>query len=251
MSKTKKVDNLKGGQETAARDLAPLAKEINHRLEQAATIEGKADDHRLTAALRLAEAKSKCEKAKINFKKWCLANIKDQSFETIRKLTAVGQSKNPQLAIEDMRGKNRNANKKHRARTKAAATLSAPEKDKTTPVERARITLTALEDKGAIEVMKSHAKGLGFAVVPQKDADELAAARRVQKAVEADGHGIEALKKVFKGLKPSEQMAFVSWSAAEIGVKLSNPLTDEMKDDLDIPASMRRAKTTETSPEPK
>ena len=44
------------------RKLAPVAKEINTRLEKASQMTDKAFDHRLAAAIRLGDAKETCEK---------------------------------------------------------------------------------------------------------------------------------------------------------------------------------------------
>ena len=112
------------------------AREINVRLQKAAEIEGKADDHRLAAALKLAEAKAKCDAASINFKKWCEANV-EQKFETVRKLAVVGAAKEPAKALADLREGTRQSVAKSREKAKAAKALPAPSMDAKTVIETA------------------------------------------------------------------------------------------------------------------
>lgn len=86
--------------------LKPIAKEINVRFTKAAKLDRDADDHRLAAALKLAEAKAKCEADKLNFKKWAEENV-SQGYETVRKLVVIGAADDPQAALEDMRDGNK------------------------------------------------------------------------------------------------------------------------------------------------
>ncbi|HCA53841.1 MAG TPA: hypothetical protein DEP24_14020 [Mycobacterium sp.] len=97
----------------AMKELAPIAKEINVKIELAAKMDSKAGDYRLSAALMLEEARKKCEAAKIPFKKWATENI-PYSYENVRKLVAVGAAPEPAKALEDLRLKNAEANKRHR-----------------------------------------------------------------------------------------------------------------------------------------
>lgn len=103
----------------ATKTLAPIAKEINTRLEKAAKMEKDADDHRLAAALRLKDAEEQCKAAGLHFKKWSEEHVKGQSFETVRKLLAVGKADEPMLALQDMRAANAAANRKLREKQKA------------------------------------------------------------------------------------------------------------------------------------
>lgn len=103
----------------ATKALGPIAKEVNVRLEKAAKMEKDADDHRLAAALQLKEAEERCKAAGIPFKKWSEENVKGQSYETVRKLLAVGKAPEPALALADMRAKNAAANKRLREKQRA------------------------------------------------------------------------------------------------------------------------------------
>lgn len=103
------------------------AKEINIRFEKAEQMAGKADDMRLAAAIMLADAKERCREAKISFQEWAEKNIK-QSYETVRKLIPIGVAENKEegtgkLLLADMRNKNAETNRKHRAEAKANGLL--------------------------------------------------------------------------------------------------------------------------------
>lgn len=125
---------------TAMKELAPIAKEINVKIELAAKMDSKAGDYRLSAALMLEEARKKCEAAKIHFKKWATENI-PYSYENVRKLVAVGAAPEPAKALEDLRLKNAEANKRHRDAKKAEEPPAKPapelkrEEPKPAPVE--------------------------------------------------------------------------------------------------------------------
>jgi hypothetical protein len=147
----------------AEKTLAPIAKEINVRMDKAAKIEGQADDHRLAASLKLASAEEECAKANINFKKWCEANI-TQSYETIRKLVPVGKASDPAKAIADLRAGNAARNKAHRAKKAKAVAPKA-----LAPKEAVSTALAALDEKKAAEVLGDEANARGLAVVSKAD----------------------------------------------------------------------------------
>lgn len=160
-------------QKQTEKELVPIAKEITVRLEKADKAEHDADDHRLAAALRFAEAENKCKAGGVPFKKWAEENIK-LSFETVRKLLLVGRSGDEakaRLALEDMRAKNAANNRKARAKAKTSkasagtptpAGKAAPAK---TPFKIADEALAALKDDVQVELIKSRAGKLGMAVV--------------------------------------------------------------------------------------
>ena len=83
-----------------ASSLDDLAREINVRLQ-------KADDHRLSAALRLAEAKELCAEQNITFKAWVSEHIKFIGYPEATKLAKIGGSDDPAKALEDHRTKGR------------------------------------------------------------------------------------------------------------------------------------------------
>ena len=152
--------------------LAPIAKEINHKLEQATKTDAKADDYRLSAALRLAEAKARCETDKLGFKQWAEENV-TQSYETVRKLAVVGAADDPKLALEDMRGKNKVANKKLRDKKASEAGSrdpSAPAAKPQTPIDRIESGLAVLDDQARLNILESAIAREGMAVVTKENA---------------------------------------------------------------------------------
>ena len=126
------------------------AKEIKARLEKATKAESNADDHRLAAALVISEVEQAFIKHKpkgTNFKKWCVDKniVTDdygRSWENIRKLTVVGQAKNPVKALADMRSGNATANRKLRKKKKITTEATSTD---TAPVTFSEAFATAIE----------------------------------------------------------------------------------------------------------
>lgn len=215
------------------RELAPIAKEVNARFESADKMDAKADDHRLSAAIRLAEAKDKCEKAKINFKKWCEENVK-QSYETCRKLVPIGQSSEPAAALADMRNKNKKANKAHRdAKKSGAAQAALPSGKKGSAPSsfiQAEQTVLALDDKDRHAVVEAVAARENKVLVDKTELKrlqerEFEAAKPSPKTVVEDA-SLAEMQKAFGNLKATDKMMFVSWAAEQVGVKIVNPLEE-------------------------
>jgi hypothetical protein len=97
--------------------LAALAHEINIRLDRAKRNDQQAFDHRLAAAIQVAEAKRECEARKINFRAWSEASFdKTLAFITIRHLAIIGSAEDPRQALADWRERNKEANKRMRDR---------------------------------------------------------------------------------------------------------------------------------------
>lgn len=88
--------------EAAKPTLDDLAHEINVRLQ-------KADDHRLSACIKLAEAKAACTEAGISFKAWVAEKIQFVGYAEAARLAKVGSAKDPAIALEDLRQKVRKA----------------------------------------------------------------------------------------------------------------------------------------------
>lgn len=238
----------KGAQSTALKNLAPVAKEINTRMEKASKMEDDAYDHRLAAALKLAEAKDACDKAKIKFKGWVEDNV-EQTYDTARKLVAIGKSDDPVAALEDLRVKNKLANAALRERQSIAPPKKPGKKavatgKKTGPVEtpatRAMKGLAAMDDEAAVNLIKSTAENHGLAVVT---ADQAKAARR---ANDKAAVGVVAqLKTLFTTAGGSDQMAFVKWAVGEVGAELvdgfeATTTAASVEDLTEIPAALQR-----------
>lgn len=188
-------------------DLDRSAKEIEARITAAARDEDKAWDHRLAASLILADVKKTCDENKLNFKKWCEENLKEQSYETIRKLASAGAGgeKKAVKAIEDMRARNALANKKLRERKKGAKPEKAPARIDL--VAAARAAVDQLTDKKQLSFLTERAKGLGFDFVPQGTAAPQDTA----------SIGIKEMKDAFSKLNPSARLAFAKWACEEVG----------------------------------
>lgn len=228
--------------EQAEKKLSPLANEINVRFEKVLKLDGQADDHRLAAALRLNEAKQLCAASGIRFKEWVAENIKEQSWETVRKLASVGGADNPQLALEDMRGKNREANRQHRQKQKKrelASKVFGP----------AEALLAAKPDE-ALKATRAFAADNGMELLSKTEVKELKQKAKSAEMVKAEPMTLSGLKTAFHGLSAKDKMEFVHFATAEVGGKFvsaleappSEPMTVPGDDPLDIPPALRRTR---------
>lgn len=95
--------------------LAALAHEINTRFSRADRADTQANDHRLAAAINIAEARRICDERKLNFRAWAEESI-GQRFDFVRKMSIVGAAEDPARALADLRAANAAANKKMRER---------------------------------------------------------------------------------------------------------------------------------------
>ena len=244
----------KGAVTAALKNLAPIAKDINVRMEKAAKMEDDAYDHRLASALRLSEANDICKKTRgVTFKNWCEENI-EQRYDTCSRLAQVGKSDNPQLALEDLRVKNKLANQALRERV-AEAKAKAPKPSKTTTPgsggkqppkasvsDRVEAALNSTDSQHAQKVLESIAEGLGLAVVT---ADEAKAARKA--AQDQKLGSVERIQGLISQTTGANQMTILSWLASEVGVELPDtfaPETDtsekSMEDLTEVPDFLKR-----------
>lgn len=215
----------------AAKKLPGYAKEINVRFEKAAKLDGQADDHRLAAALQLAEAKKVCAAAGVGFRKWCEENVV-QAYETVRGLVRVGEAPEPAKALADFRKTVRESV----ARTRAAqgvvirkTTPVSPSGRAPTDFQIADETLRRMGDQ-SVALIQSHAQTHGLAVVSATEAKALA------------NKGMEAAKAAFEALTTTEKGEFMKWAAALTGFALVNPLEaqGEAQGPGELPAFLRR-----------
>ena len=116
----------------AREKLGTMAEEINVRLGKAEGYDGraetamhKADDHRLAAALKLAEARTLADDHRIGWKRWVDKNIA-RSYRDVKRLVAIGSSKDPVLALEGARERGRDARARSRGREAGETGDSAP-----------------------------------------------------------------------------------------------------------------------------
>lgn len=156
------------------RPLAILATEINAHF---VTIKS-GDDARLQAAMKLARAKALCGTGGLDFKAWCEENV-PQSWETIRKLVAIGEKENPAEALAETRERNARANASKRERDaeeeEANPRPNLPgalhhipakgAKQPATPLDDVRRMFTGYSRDLALTVLRSLAKEYGFKLV--------------------------------------------------------------------------------------
>ena len=228
--------------EQAEKKLAPLSYEINVRFEKIEQLEGKADDHRLAAAINLENAKKICAASGIKFKDWAAENVK-QSYETVRKLAAVGAAPNPQLALEDMRKKNKEANAKLRNKQKTGQI----ERKLFGPVE----VLSQAKPEEALKAVKKFAQDTGLVVISETEHKELRQAEKSAQLKKAEPLTLESLKSAFSALPARDKMDFVTFATAAVGGKFVSALaeaTEKKGDDdlLAIPAGLRRSRKPAT-----
>lgn len=227
--------------DAAAKKMDPLAREVNTRFEKIAKLEGDANDHRLSAALRLAEAEKIAGEAGIKFKEWAAANIKEQGWEAVRKLLYVGRSENPKAALADMRGQARKAAKKHREGKKDAAPAKAPAK----PID----VVMALKPEDQTDVIKKVAKDLGLAVVTKDDEKVITQVRKEGakpaeaapvKAKDNSPFGYDAIVRGIGDLKQSEKHKLIRWLAEVLGLVVSEPSKEDADAALEIPDFLKK-----------
>ena len=85
----------------------------------------KADDHRLAAALQLADARTLADDHHIGWKIWVDKNI-DRSYRDVKKLVAIGSANDPVLALEGARKHGRDARARSREQEGGAIGDRAP-----------------------------------------------------------------------------------------------------------------------------
>lgn len=193
--------------------LEPLAKKIQVRFERAAVAEGKADDHRLAAAVHLAEAAALCKKEKINFEDWATSNF-TQGYNEIRRLTGIGKSDNPAQAIADLRENTRQRMQKARTRKQ----LAPPAGDIPTLYSTADDALEALMDETRFALIDDHATKMGMVVMSKTDADGLKQAE--ERVGQQDLVGLTDFEIIFGKLSASDKMSFLDWATESIGAKV-------------------------------
>lgn len=255
-SKTAKAANEKAKDTATLRRLDGKAKVINVRFEKAAQMEGKADDHRLAAAIELANVKETCTGSKINFKKWVEEHIHGDgtSWENVRKLATVGGEADPRQALEDLRKGNADRNKKLRAKKKTVSrdtSAPAPVKQIETKIpafQRAESVIADLTSKERQAIVDTTAAIDNKTVVSK---DELAKLRDVSNSTVS----LASMQKFFGELKASDKMRFVQWAAQQIGFEAVDPFdkdtgkkSDDSGDEMPEMPKALRAKSTKTRP---
>lgn len=111
--------------------LADLAHEINVRLQ-------KSEDHRLSACIKLAEAKAICHEEGITFKSWVAENIQFVGYGEATRLAKIGGAPDPAKALDDQRARGRARVADHAERKRVAlANATLPDPDAPSPSSKA------------------------------------------------------------------------------------------------------------------
>jgi hypothetical protein len=148
--------------QTGHNSLAELAHEINVRLQ-------KADDHRLSAALKLAEAKAACKDAGMSFKEWVGREIQ-LGYGEAKKLAVIGSAPDPVKALQDHRQRVAARVRKTRApgvlrNTPGPAALAPPARGKAVIITRVREAITALSGLPPADEVLGYLSGTDDAVI--------------------------------------------------------------------------------------
>jgi hypothetical protein len=224
------------------RDLKPVAKEINARLDRAEANEKKADDLRLSAATMLANTKAKCDSAGMKFKAWCEANI-SKSYNTARQLAFIGAQPEPALALADFRASQAKKMKASRAKASASnnsagRTVAKGNSNASAPSTQLQLldAVTGLGEEKAVKLAREVAAQSGMAIISQGQAQALR---------EANGNpSIANIKAGINKLSPVDRRGMLRWltervedDAAQAGIVAASA---SQGNPLDIPASLRR-----------
>ena len=193
MAKAKKAASSKAPKIAVGEFLQPIAGKINAHLEKAQQIDGKADDHRLAAALELDSARKDCEKNKVNFKKWCEVNVK-HAYESVRKLARIGASEDPPKALADLRLGVKKAMKKSRdKKAKHAAD----------PVAVAETAIATMGEPKAVKFIEAQARKHN---IPAK--------------VAGSGDKLADAKFAFDALGSAEKIELLAYAAEKTGAEV-------------------------------
>lgn len=139
--------------------LNKLAGEINAKLASANASEKLAHDTRLAAAVMLAEAEKTCKLAGLSFKEWCAKHL-DKSWETARKLAAIGKSDNPEQALQQQRANNSASMKAARSNARDTAPKLANSSGVTLPKGNAMPSASPDPLLTAVNAFKSALSGV-------------------------------------------------------------------------------------------
>lgn len=220
----------------ATKALTPVAKEINYRFELAQKLDDQASDHRLSMALRIAEAKKTCDEAKVSFKEWAEANLKF-GYENARKLERIGREgeEKARILIEDMRVRGTEAQRKYEEKKRealrqmrgggevteehrrAASDGSAP-KPPATPTQKVNEVLRGLSEKERFGTLDNEARKINAIVVKKEDAEELFQFRKA-----ASEDPLKRAMAMFDGLTAPDKMKLVEYAAKVTGCGLTKP----------------------------
>ena len=214
---------------------------------QAEKLTGQSNDQRLSASLRMAEAKAQCEKATLSFKEWCEDHI-NLGYHNARKLARIGAEgeDKARLLLEDLRLRNAEAQRKH-VKKRQKHQLTDSSSAGRTPFQRAEEVVGWLTDNQKVAVIDKAAKSVGRVVVSEDDVKSLVVLRKKQQAEES-APLLTLAKAAFDKLAAKDKMALVQYAAKITGCTLEVPSfaaesdAEAEADDFDIPDYLKRKK---------
>ena len=198
-------------------ELTPIAQEINARVEKAAKLEGKIDDHRLSIAIKAHKAKKLCGEHGLNFREWAESYL-TQGWDEIKRLVLIGGSDDPRQALEDRRVQTNLASKKVKEANRRAKAVqaqdglrqSAPTPAAPPPQPRSKFkvvddAMEALDDKDCLALVDRHAHRRGMVTMSETGAKSLRSTAQRVDELEARDTSLEYLKDCFSHLGPHRE----------------------------------------------
>lgn len=242
----KTQDNTKAAAAAAGlMELEPIARDIAGRVKAIAKAEGKADEHRLAAALRLAEAEKIAAATGVDLKRW-VQELTPLAWETARKLLAVGKADNPTEALAAMRKGDAERQQKSRKRkvtgirgrsrtaaTGAGAAAGDGSGQRVGPFTEACELLETMPKRTAEEVIRACAPKLDLAVMSKAEADKA-------KAAATPAGDAPAAMAAYKALTPAARHEFCLYVMRDCNIKAAGKPELKPGDEGDIPLHLRR-----------
>lgn len=248
----KTQDNTKAAAAAAGlMELEPIARDIAGRVKAIAKAEGKADEHRLAAALRLAEAEKIAAATGIDLKRW-VQELTPLAWETARKLLAVGKADNPQEALAAMRKgdaerqqesrKRKASGIRGRSRSRTAATGEGEDAgegsgQRVGPFTEACELLETMPKRTAEEVIRACAPKLDLAVMSKAEADKA-------KAAATPAGDAPAAMAAYKALMPAARHEFCLYVMRDCNIKAAGKPELKPGDEGNVPDFMKRTGET-------
>ena len=230
---------------TEARDkLDVMAKEINVRLGKAEKLDDRAeaartdaDDHRLAAALHLADARTIANENRIGWKRWVDKNI-ERSYRDVKKLVAIGSANDPVLALEGARKRDRDARARSREQEGGVIGDSAPGR---APGQQSASEAKPPPHNTEVDAIKAKLDRLSPADV------QAIMSYTIRHLLDR-----EAQRKLAKGLNAmvARMTTPIPETATPEGKKalLDGPMTEVEREEEPIPDFLRRPQPTEEEP---
>lgn len=227
-------------------ELEPIARDLVGRVKAIAKAEGKADEHRLAAALQLAAAEKIAAATGVDLKRWTQEHT-PLAWETARKLLAVGKADNPQEALAAMRAADAARQQESRTKRKASgirgkskskgegedADDDTGKTEKVGPFTAACEMLETMPKRTAEQVLRACAPKLDLAVMSKAEADKA-------KAAATPAGDAPAAMAAYKALTPAARHEFCLYVMRDCNIKAAGKPELKPGDEGDVPGFMKR-----------